>query len=247
MLLILLFTLSYIYASITTKEQNRSGEDVYFVNVATSGEFDQIPKDVFRHHGIITDEEYYKSKINYLLSNTDEFLVFGRPLSPKIVHIGGITLLKAASLSEELQKIVEQAKMGVVYISFGSTASTKAMPKSFRDAIIEVTKIFKEYDFIWKVDEEAILRNPTLSPSFALQLQQQMMVTSTTALLGDNGTMQMLANEHFDAGITEMESPETLKKQILGDEEAVVYRPGLRLEIQLRYRDQKKSRQMLAK
>ncbi|KAK6031325.1 hypothetical protein OSTOST_02526, partial [Ostertagia ostertagi] len=109
--------------------------------------------EVWRHHGVTTDEEYYKSKINYLLSNTDEFLVFGRPLSPKIVHVGGITLLGPTPLSEELRKIVEQAKIGVVYISFGSVAPTKEMPKYFRKAIIEVAKIFKNYDFIWKLDE----------------------------------------------------------------------------------------------
>ncbi|KAK6031715.1 hypothetical protein OSTOST_02124, partial [Ostertagia ostertagi] len=112
---------------------------------------------------IITDEEYYEDRINYLLSNSDEFLAFGRPISSKIVHIGGITMLEAAPLSMELRHILEQAKMGVVYISFGSNAPTKKMPKHFREAIVKAAEIFKYYEFIWKVDEgDAIQSIPNL-------------------------------------------------------------------------------------
>ncbi|PIO53576.1 hypothetical protein TELCIR_25083, partial [Teladorsagia circumcincta] len=115
--------------------------------------------EVWNRHGAATDDEYYEERTNYLLSNTDEFLEFGRPTTSKIVHIGGIALLDAAPMSEAYKQIVEQANMGVVYISFGSVAPTKEMPKNFREAIIEVAKAYSNYDFIWKVDEGDAVQN----------------------------------------------------------------------------------------
>ncbi|KAK6015027.1 UDP-glucoronosyl and UDP-glucosyl transferase, partial [Ostertagia ostertagi] len=124
-----------------------------------SSDFGRRYKEVWSRHGAAADEEYYKRRTNYLLSNTDEFLEFGRPSSPKIVHIGGIALPEAAPLSEKLQQIVDHVNMGVVYISFGSVAPTNEMPKYFREAIIEVAKVFSNYDFIWKVDEGDAVQN----------------------------------------------------------------------------------------
>ncbi|XGW05292.1 hypothetical protein V3C99_016010, partial [Haemonchus contortus] len=118
-----------------------------------SAEIGRNYKKVWSRHGVSTDDEYYKSKTNYLLTNSDEFLEFGRPTSPKIVHVGGIALKETGPLSKDLQQIMEQTRVGVVYISFGSAVPTIKMPKYFRDAITEVAKTFKNYDFIWKVDE----------------------------------------------------------------------------------------------
>ncbi|KAK6030952.1 hypothetical protein OSTOST_02904, partial [Ostertagia ostertagi] len=132
-------------------------------------------KEVWNRFGIITDDEFYKSKINYLLSNSDEFLEFGRPTSPKIVHIGGITALEAAPLSQKLQRIMERTKMGAVYISFGSIPSTKEMPKHFRDAIVEVAKTFENYDFIWKVDEEDTIQNVSNLHTFSWVSQRALL------------------------------------------------------------------------
>ncbi|KAK6036773.1 hypothetical protein COOONC_25722 [Cooperia oncophora] len=116
-------------------------------------------QEVWARHNLETDDEYYKSKGNYLLSNSDEFLEVARPTSLKVVHIGGVASLQGAPpLSEKLQQIVEKAKMGVVYISFGSVVSTKKMPKNFREGIIEVAKMFKNHDFIWKVDEGDVIQ-----------------------------------------------------------------------------------------
>ncbi|PIO74127.1 hypothetical protein TELCIR_03875 [Teladorsagia circumcincta] len=200
-------------------------------------------KRVWSLHGAAADVEYYKKRTNYLLSNTDEFLEFGRPSSLKIVHIGGIALKDSAPLSERLQQIVKHANMGVVYISFGSVAPTREMPKYFREAVIEVAKVFSNYDFIWKVDEGDAVQNISNLHTFSWVAQ--------AALLGRNGgeensrklkkyptervelmnsqkqdnlkktvlqpvwqkqqlpvfktlARKMLANERFDAGITEM-------------------------------------------
>ncbi|VDM56065.1 unnamed protein product [Angiostrongylus costaricensis] len=93
--------------------------------------------------------------MNYLLLNSDEFLEFARPISAKVVHIGGIALPEPSPLLEELQKIMDHNyRSGVVYISFGSIASTKEMPRKFRRAIFNVARAFAMYTFIWKVDDD---------------------------------------------------------------------------------------------
>ncbi|KAK5983174.1 hypothetical protein GCK32_003089 [Trichostrongylus colubriformis] len=124
----------------------------YMVNTFIPSEL-----NLFNHHGVVSIEEYYEKRVNYLLSNSDEFLEFQRPLSPKIIHIGGITLHGNAPLSEKLQQILEQSKKGVVYISFGSSTSTRKMPKHIREAIIETVRAYENYDFIWKIDEDDII------------------------------------------------------------------------------------------
>ncbi|KAK6043228.1 hypothetical protein COOONC_19268 [Cooperia oncophora] len=130
---------------------------INFITIAfadlVSSEIARKYKELWRHHGVVTDDEYYKSRTTFLLSNSDEFLDYSRPTTPKIVHIGGITALKITPLSEDLQQILERSRMGAVYISFGSVTSTKQMPNYFRESIIEVVRMFRNYEFIWKVDE----------------------------------------------------------------------------------------------
>ncbi|KAK6031323.1 hypothetical protein OSTOST_02524 [Ostertagia ostertagi] len=146
---------------------------------------------------IITDEEYYEDRINYLLSNSDEFLAFGRPISSKIVHIGGITLLEAAPLSMELRHILEQAKMGVVYISFGSNAPTKKMSKHFREAIVKAAEIFKYYEFIW---ESRRRRRDTKHSKFAhIQLGYSSSTYRNALFVEAKNTTIVITKEEFNS------------------------------------------------
>ncbi|KIH53829.1 hypothetical protein ANCDUO_16029 [Ancylostoma duodenale] len=69
--------------------------------------------------------EDYRAKINYLLSNSDEFLHFPQPITAKIVHIGGITIPETPQLTEEFRDLMERKdRAGVVYISLGSLVPT---------------------------------------------------------------------------------------------------------------------------
>lgn len=109
------------------------------------------------------DDADYISKMNYLLSNSDEFLEFARPTTPKIVHIGGVVLQEPVPLQPDLQRIINQSRKGVVYISFGSITPTLEMPSRIRNAILEVAKENTEIDFIWKIDEgDEIAGSPNL-------------------------------------------------------------------------------------
>ncbi|KHJ88996.1 hypothetical protein OESDEN_11195, partial [Oesophagostomum dentatum] len=108
---------------------------------------------IFERYGItINEDEFYRST-NYLLSNSDEFLEFVRPLTSKIVHVGGVALPEKEPLSREFRELMERKdRSGVVYISFGSVIPTAEMPTYFREAIFHAAKTFPLITFIWKID-----------------------------------------------------------------------------------------------
>ncbi|RCN52832.1 UDP-glucoronosyl and UDP-glucosyl transferase [Ancylostoma caninum] len=108
---------------------------------------------VWERYGSSLKMRDYYEKVNYLLSNSDEFLDFARPTTAKIVHIGGVTIPEKTELAEEFRVLMEREdRIGVVYISFGSFVPTKQMPSYFREAIFHVVRTFPRITFIWKTD-----------------------------------------------------------------------------------------------
>ncbi|VDO06032.1 unnamed protein product [Haemonchus placei] len=81
---------------------------------------------IFTKYGLYSGlREFISARINYVLSNSDEFLDFSWPKSDKLVHIGGITLPKTATLEEKFRLIMERHdRRGVILISFGSSVPT---------------------------------------------------------------------------------------------------------------------------
>uniref|UniRef100_A0A7I4YXK4 glucuronosyltransferase n=1 Tax=Haemonchus contortus TaxID=6289 RepID=A0A7I4YXK4_HAECO len=110
---------------------------------------------IFAKYGLYSGlREFVYARINYVLSNSDEFLDFSWPKSDKLVHIGGITLPKTATLEEKYRLIMERHdRRGVILISFGSSVPTVQMPHSMRTAILDAVSKFQNYTFIWKIDE----------------------------------------------------------------------------------------------
>ncbi|EYC31684.1 hypothetical protein Y032_0003g1182 [Ancylostoma ceylanicum] len=108
---------------------------------------------VWERHGALPKMDDYRTKINYILSNSDEFLHFPQPTTAKIVHVGGITIPEAPELSDEFRDLMERKdRAGVVYISLGSLVPTTKMPSFFREAIFHVARTFPQITFIWKTD-----------------------------------------------------------------------------------------------
>uniref|UniRef100_A0A7E4ULK0 UDP-glucuronosyltransferase n=1 Tax=Panagrellus redivivus TaxID=6233 RepID=A0A7E4ULK0_PANRE len=90
----------------------------------------------------------------YLFINTEEHMDFPRPISHKVVYIGGITVSNdtVAPLPEDYADIFDTAKQGVVYISFGTLAQSKAMPPSVRNSFLAMFAAFPEINFLWKYE-----------------------------------------------------------------------------------------------
>ncbi|VDM44884.1 unnamed protein product [Toxocara canis] len=84
--------------------------------------------------------------------NIPQIIDIPRPISNKIVHIGGIAMKKSSSLSMDLSAILDRPNSRVVLFSLGSIVKLKKMPHEMRSAFLEAFARFPEYDFIVKVD-----------------------------------------------------------------------------------------------
>ncbi|KAI1705843.1 microtubule-associated protein RP/EB family member 3 [Ditylenchus destructor] len=94
--------------------------------------------------------------------NGNEFFEMPRPISNKIIHIGGIASdvfekspAKKVTLSSEVQSVFDNAKDGVVLFSFGTITNTKAMTHQMKTAFL---KAFAQFPS----KQNAILAQPKL-------------------------------------------------------------------------------------
>uniref|UniRef100_A0A914YU60 glucuronosyltransferase n=1 Tax=Panagrolaimus superbus TaxID=310955 RepID=A0A914YU60_9BILA len=94
----------------------------------------------------------------YIFANTDEYMDFPRPISHKIIYIGGITCDVSAAdtntLDADYKDIFDSAVDGVVLISFGSLAKSSEMSSFNKNAFIKTFKKFPKINFIWKYENE---------------------------------------------------------------------------------------------
>ncbi|KAI1731325.1 UDP-glucoronosyl and UDP-glucosyl transferase domain-containing protein [Ditylenchus destructor] len=89
--------------------------------------------------------------ISLYFVNSSPFYEMPRPISNKIVYIGGITQQKSVTnFDQEMSAIFDKAKDGVVLVSFGTFADSSRMPDHIRMAFMKVFTAFPTYEFIWK-------------------------------------------------------------------------------------------------
>uniref|UniRef100_A0A914QTN9 glucuronosyltransferase n=1 Tax=Panagrolaimus davidi TaxID=227884 RepID=A0A914QTN9_9BILA len=108
------------------------------------------------------DPEFSRSEVlanaRYIFANTDEYMDFPRPISHKIIYIGGITCdvnnANSENLSDEYKHIFDSAEDGVVLVSFGSLAKSSEMPLENKEAFIKTFEKFPKINFIWKYENE---------------------------------------------------------------------------------------------
>ncbi|KAL3105299.1 hypothetical protein niasHT_029758 [Heterodera trifolii] len=95
--------------------------------------------------------------ISLFFLNSNKFLEFARPISNKIVYIGGITdeWKKTTELDEKFRSILDNSRSGTVLFSFGTVANTRTLGKSLRRTLLNTFSQFSDYEFIWKLDGES--------------------------------------------------------------------------------------------
>nr|QPA18394.1 UDP-gluconosyltransferase [Trialeurodes vaporariorum] len=86
-----------------------------------------------------------------MIRNTSAVLVnahfsvnYPQPFAPNIIEIGGFHLKPAKKLPAELQKFMDEAKDGVVYISFGSVIRSHMLAVERIQAIVSTIKRLKQ-------------------------------------------------------------------------------------------------------
>uniref|UniRef100_A0A7E4V5X1 glucuronosyltransferase n=1 Tax=Panagrellus redivivus TaxID=6233 RepID=A0A7E4V5X1_PANRE len=86
--------------------------------------------------------------------NTEEHMDFPRPISHKVIYVGGITVANSSAddLPEDYKKIFDSSKKGVVLLSFGSVAKSATMPARMKQSFLDMFAAFPEISFIWKYE-----------------------------------------------------------------------------------------------
>ncbi|XP_050556015.1 UDP-glucosyltransferase 2 [Spodoptera frugiperda] len=98
---------------------------------------------------------YEELKYNASLVLGNSQVVFGNavPLPPNYQHIGGFHIDEDVKpLPEDLKKLMDNAKNGVIYFSLGSNIRSKDLPDSMKEGLLEIFGKLKQ-TVIWKFEE----------------------------------------------------------------------------------------------
>ncbi|CAD5235188.1 unnamed protein product [Bursaphelenchus xylophilus] len=109
------------------------------------------------HSGRIVDQQGYGTYEEILAGsqvffvNSDEFVDFPRPISEKVVYIGGFGLDKIKDIpkNQEVQKVIDSSKK-VFLISFGAYVNSSSIPEATKNDFLEAFKQFPDTTFIWR-------------------------------------------------------------------------------------------------
>ncbi|XP_055920769.1 UDP-glycosyltransferase UGT5-like [Eupeodes corollae] len=112
----------------------------------------ELYKDLFPPSKYPSLEEVTK-RISLVFVNSHLSETGARPLAPAVIEVGGIQIKeKPDPLPENLQKIVNSSKDGVIYLSFGSNVGSRELgPKVIYD-LYKVMSSLKE-TVLWKWDD----------------------------------------------------------------------------------------------
>uniref|UniRef100_A0AC35TH09 Glucuronosyltransferase n=1 Tax=Rhabditophanes sp. KR3021 TaxID=114890 RepID=A0AC35TH09_9BILA len=93
------------------------------------------------------------SECAYLITNADPLIDFAKPITSKIIEIGGFSIPKSKPLDDHFDKVMSLRNKNVL-ISFGSNAKSCFMPDSYKQNLRKVFKSFPDVTFIWKYEAE---------------------------------------------------------------------------------------------
>ncbi|KAL3097171.1 hypothetical protein niasHT_030166 [Heterodera trifolii] len=90
--------------------------------------------------------------VSLLFTNSNQFFEMPRPISNKIINIGGLVEMKAKELEPGIKAVVDNSRAGAVIISFGTMVDIKTMKSEMKLAFFEAFARFPDYEFIWKIE-----------------------------------------------------------------------------------------------
>lgn len=104
--------------------------------------------------------------LSELVKNTNMIFVnshfsFGgsRPFAPTVVELGGIHIKEAKPLDPEIKAILDSAKDGVIYVSWGSMIRAETLPVDKRNSLLKAFGSFKQ-KVLWKWENDTLPDQP---------------------------------------------------------------------------------------
>lgn len=82
-----------------------------------------------------------------------------RPKAPTVIDLGGVHIQEAKPLPDELQKFLDSAQDGVIYVSWGSMIRAETLPMEKRTSLLKAFGSFKQ-KVLWKWENDTLPNQP---------------------------------------------------------------------------------------
>ncbi|VVC99415.1 unnamed protein product [Leptidea sinapis] len=100
---------------------------------------------------------YYElqQNVELLILNEHPVWAHNRPVPSNVIYMGGIHQPPETKLSQQLQKLLDSSKNGVIYVSFGTNVRPSQLPKK---KIALISKVLSKlpHDILWKWDQDQL-------------------------------------------------------------------------------------------
>lgn len=104
--------------------------------------------------------EDIERKASLILSQGNPLLMNGmRPVTPNVVYVGMMQCRPAKKLPDDIQKFMDEATEGVVYVSFGSVLQGALVPKDKQEALLNAFGKLKQR-VLWKWESKDMKEKP---------------------------------------------------------------------------------------
>nr|CAI5824780.1 unnamed protein product [Callosobruchus analis] len=97
--------------------------------------------------------------VSLILLNSHPSVSDPKPHVPNMIEIGGFHVRPPKPLPEDLKKLLDEAKHGVIYFSMGSNIKSKDLPVEKRNAILNAFSKRKEI-ILWKFEDDTLPGKP---------------------------------------------------------------------------------------
>ncbi|KAK0426609.1 hypothetical protein QR680_009803 [Steinernema hermaphroditum] len=113
-----------------------------------------------KKHGRRTDFYRKMAEAVFVITNSDPLLDFPRPITEKVVNLGGLNVPEPEPLDAFWEEVMNR-RSKTVYMSFGSMSQSHLMPPEMKKAVLETFRRFPEVTFIWKyeIDEDEVAKD----------------------------------------------------------------------------------------
>ncbi|KAG5676848.1 hypothetical protein PVAND_006655 [Polypedilum vanderplanki] len=99
-------------------------------------------------------------KVSMMFVNQHYSLSGAKHISPNIIELGGIHIEKPNSIDSKLQNLLDNAKNGVIYISWGSMVKADSLSELKREGILRALGKFKQL-VLWKYENDTLPNQPS--------------------------------------------------------------------------------------
>ncbi|XP_031634295.1 UDP-glucuronosyltransferase 1-7C-like [Contarinia nasturtii] len=124
----------------------------------TVPETDKIIQKYMKNDNVPSVSELVK-ETSLMFVNTHYSISGSRPMTPMMIELGGIHIKEKKPLDPELKALLDSAKNGVIYVSWGSMIRGSSLPDDKRKILLNTFASLKQ-KVLWKFENDTLQDQP---------------------------------------------------------------------------------------